>query len=355
MAQRVLLTGANGFIAQHILSQLLEAGHSVRAVVRSQAKADQLRGSFAKDVSLQKLDFALVPDITAPSAFDNALASKPPFDTVLHTASPFNYRQVTNNLEFLEPAQKGTVEILQGITRVAPTVKRVILTSSIASVMDFSAPKETNPAKIYTAEDWNPTTWEAALSAPVINTAYVASKKFAEKAAWDFIAQQNPGFDLVVINPTMVYGPLYDPAIFGSPQELNQSNFGLWNNFLRPGLSSSSPVPANTLHLYADVRDVARAHVLSVTTPEASGKRFIISADRISNQRIANIFRHALKDLKSRIPKGEPEKEALPEGSYGADSSPAKNILGLTFHSAEETFAQIAKQLLIIEERSSNN
>ncbi len=90
MARRVLLTGANGFIGQHILALFLEAGHSVRSVVRSQAKVDQLAQTFSAFASSSQPDFSIVPDITSPGAFDQALESDPPFDWVIHTASPFN-------------------------------------------------------------------------------------------------------------------------------------------------------------------------------------------------------------------------------------------------------------------------
>ncbi|KAL0939795.1 NAD-dependent epimerase dehydratase [Colletotrichum truncatum] len=349
MAHRILLTGANGFIAQHILTQLLEAGHSVRAVVRNQPKADQLLSTFASYPSTQ-LDTALVPDITTPGAFDAALASNRPFDAVLHTASPFNYRVVSSNLDFIDPAIKGTTEILSGIARVAPSVKRVVMTSSMAAVINWFLPKQTDPAKIYTEADWNPITWDEAVSTKVLNLAYGASKKFAEEAAWDFVAKKNPGFDLVIINPPMVYGPLADPNTYKSPQALNQSNFNLWRNFLDPGLTSASPVPPEGLHLYVDVRDVARAHVLSVVTPEAGGKRFVIGNGGVSNQKIANLFREALPKLADRIPEGEPDNAELPKGLFKVDSSLIQKVLGLKYTSIEDTFKQVAVQLAHIDE-----
>jgi nucleoside-diphosphate-sugar epimerase len=87
MAQRVLLTGANGFVGSHVLEQLLARGASVRAVVRSESKAAQVLADFPTAGS--KLDFGIVPDITTPGAFDEVVKSTPPFDTVIHTASPF--------------------------------------------------------------------------------------------------------------------------------------------------------------------------------------------------------------------------------------------------------------------------
>jgi nucleoside-diphosphate-sugar epimerase len=177
MAQRVLLTGANGFVGSHILDQLLSRGLSVRSIVRSQTKAQQVLSDFPNYGS--QLDFGIVPDITAPGAFDRVVQSTPPFDTVIHTASPFLYRVISDNREFLDPAIKGTVEILKSVKAHAPTVKRVVITSSCAAVIDFSAPAVTTPKKAYTEEDWNPTTWDGALTGTT-NNAYQASKKFAE-------------------------------------------------------------------------------------------------------------------------------------------------------------------------------
>ncbi|KAK6220216.1 nad dependent epimerase dehydratase [Colletotrichum tabaci] len=350
----ILLTGANGFVAQHILSQLLQAGHSVRAVVRTQSKADQLSTTFRAFTSAQ-FETHVVPDITAPSAFDEALTSSRPFDGVIHTASPFNYRAVSSNLEFLEPAVKGTTEILSSITRVAPSVKRVVLTSSMAAVINWGAPKETDPPKVYTDADWNPITWDGALATDSMNLAYSASKTFAEKTAWDFISNKKPGFDLVTINPPMVYGPYVDPAVYKTPEDLNQSNFNLWRNFLEPSLKSTSPLPPNGLHLYVDVRDMARAHVLALLKPEAGGKRFVIGGGGVSNQKIANIFRSTLPKLADRIPRGEPDKAELPKGVFTLDASPAREVLGLEFISPEDTFKQIAIQLAQVTESGNKS
>ncbi|OLN95251.1 putative NADPH-dependent methylglyoxal reductase GRP2-like protein 3 [Colletotrichum chlorophyti] len=351
MSHRVLITGANGFIAQHILSQFLQAGHSVRAVVRTQSSADRLRATFSSYVP-SKLDFALVPDITVPGAFDTALVAEPPFDIVLHTASPFDFRKGNSNADFLSPAINGTTEILRGIVRKAPSVKRVVVTSSTAAVMDPLAPPITDPPKIYTERDWFQISRQDAETTDHPVLPYVASKTLAERAAWDFVAAEKPGFDLVTVNPPIVYGPVYDLSLFKSPQELSQSNFMLYEGFFAPGLTADSPLPAMVMHIYVDVRDVARAHLLAVTKPEAGGNRFIVSPGGISTQRIANILREKLPGLQERIPRGDPENPALPEGIYGVDTSLAKNVLGLEYTEEEKTIGDIASQLIELEERA---
>lgn len=339
---RVLLTGANGFVGSHILSQLLNANFSVRAVVRSQSKADTVRGDFPSP----SLDFAIVPDITTPGAFDEALKSTPPFDAVIHTASPFLYRAVSSNREFLDPAIKGTTEILQGVQRVAASsVKRVIITSSFAAIGAFGQYDDAN--KVYTSADWTPTTLDAALATTDLGIAYRASKKFAEKAAWDFLATEKPAFDLVVLNPPMVYGPLRHTV--SQIGQLNESNARIYNLFIAPANTPETPMPPNGLPLYVDVRDLAHAHLRALRVPEAGNTRFLLSAGQVSSQQIADIVRAEVPELESRTPKGTPGAKGLPETAFTADASPAQKVIGITFRPMRETFSELARQLVEIE------
>ncbi|KAK1980529.1 NAD dependent epimerase/dehydratase [Colletotrichum cereale] len=352
MPQRVLVTGANGFIAQHILAQFLAAGHSVRAVVRGESSASKLRKTFAPHLASSQLDIALVPDMTAAGAFDAALASDPPFDVVLHTASPFDFRKGNSNADFLGPAVEGTTEILNGVTRAAPAVKRVVVTSSMAAMIDIFRPPVSDPPKVYGDGDWLEVSRRDAETTENPHLPYVASKSLAEKAAWAFVEERKPAFDLATVNPPMVYGPLLDASALGSPRDLNQSNYGLYETFFAPGLTSASPVPPAFLHLYVDVRDVARAHLLAATTPAAGGSRFVVSPGGISNQTIANVLREKFPELGGRIPKGDPADTALPEGIYGADASLAERVLGLGYRKPEDTFGDIAAQIVELEKRA---
>lgn len=65
--------------------------HSVVTTVRSQEKADKIKEAYP-DLGKDKLDFAIVKDIAKENAFDKAVISDPPFEAVLHTASPFHFR-----------------------------------------------------------------------------------------------------------------------------------------------------------------------------------------------------------------------------------------------------------------------
>jgi nucleoside-diphosphate-sugar epimerase len=87
-----------------------------------------------------------------------AVKSNPPFDYVLHTASPFHFNVQDPVKDFLDPAIKGTTGILKAIKAYSPTVKRVVVTSSFASIVN---PDQHPP--VYSEEHWNPVTWEQAL------------------------------------------------------------------------------------------------------------------------------------------------------------------------------------------------
>jgi nucleoside-diphosphate-sugar epimerase len=62
-----------------------------------------------------------------------------------------------------------------------------------------------NIRRVWTEDDWNPSTWEDGLKGN-ISTAYGVSKTYAEKAAWEFMETENPDFDLIALNPPGVFG-----------------------------------------------------------------------------------------------------------------------------------------------------
>ena len=83
----ISIEGGSGFIAAHVLDFLLEHGHSVVTTVRSQEKANKIKEAHL-NTPKSKLDFAIVEDIAQEGAFDKAVISDPPFEAVIHTASP---------------------------------------------------------------------------------------------------------------------------------------------------------------------------------------------------------------------------------------------------------------------------
>ena len=93
--------------------------------VRSTEKGQKILDNHPK-INKDKLDFVIVEDIAQPGAFDKAVQSKPPFDTIIHTASPFHFNVTDTKKDLLDPAVIGTTGILKSAQQYAPTVKRVV-------------------------------------------------------------------------------------------------------------------------------------------------------------------------------------------------------------------------------------
>ena len=93
--------------------------------VRSAEKGQKLLDNHPK-VSKDKLDFVIVEDIAKQEAFDKAVQANPPFETIIHTASPFHLNITDTKKDLLDPAVIGTTGILVSAKKHAPTVKRVV-------------------------------------------------------------------------------------------------------------------------------------------------------------------------------------------------------------------------------------
>lgn len=312
--------------------------YSVRAVVRSQEKVDAIRRHYA-NIPTSQLDFAIVPDMSVPSAFNRALQSPLPFDVVMHTASPFRFDRATSAHDFLDPAIKGTTEILAGIQCVArDTVKRVIVTSSYVAVGTFGP--SAVPGKIYTEDDWNLITLEQAEAAFATGSkgpAYLASKTFAERAAWAIKAQDKDAkWELVVLNPLIVYGPLAHGI--SNVSELGESAARIYRGFFADKAPGDELI-GDELPLYVDVRDLATAHVRAMLVVEAKNKRFNICAGDVRSQEIANVLRAEVPGAEARVTRGEPGNDTRPEHAARLDSRRAEAILGMKWRSKVETFS----------------
>jgi nucleoside-diphosphate-sugar epimerase len=96
----------------------------VRFTVRSEDKAQKLLAAHKEHKD--KLDYVLVPDIEQPGAFDEAVKSDPPFEGIVHIASPFHYNSTDHEKELIVPAVNGTLNILKAAKEFAPTVKRIV-------------------------------------------------------------------------------------------------------------------------------------------------------------------------------------------------------------------------------------
>lgn len=325
---RVFVTGCSGYIGAHILDSLLRRGHSVVAMVRSTEKAHEIKKVFP-GFNEHRLGFVVVPEIFVPDAFDQAIVADPPFEAVIHTASPVHVSSKDIKRDVLDPAINGTIGILHSIKKLAPSVRRVVLTSSFASILDPSLGHR--PGYIYSERDWNPVTAEEAVLNPV--TGYEASKTFAEKAAWDFVDKECPKFTLSTMCPPMVMGPIL-------PNKSGLASLGIGNQVIYKIANGQTQeqVPPNFLFCWVDVRDLALCHVLAIERNEAANRRFLIAEGIYSNREIAEIIEARLGQGSEVSGNGKPLGGDYPEsGVYGIDASKTKEVFDVEWRSLTES------------------
>ncbi|KAK8041121.1 hypothetical protein PG994_014128 [Apiospora phragmitis] len=325
---RILLTGGSGFIAAHILDTLLQRGHSVVTTVRSGIKGQRILDAYPENAG-STLDYVNVEDIEQPGAFDKAVISEPPFDFVIHTASPYHFKSQDNQKELLGPAVNGTIGLLESIVKNAPSVKRVVITSSSAAILDPS-----QPTKVYSEADWCPITKEQALLGPA--NGYRASKTFAKSStAMLSLGCIGNGPHGDVTRP-LVLGPVLHHL--DSLAQLNTSNQRIRD--LMTGAARDACPPTGN-HLFVDVRDLAMGHALAAERPDAAGRRFFMVGAASPTRRSPRSW----LPIATSHWQGAGAGDYPSQGSYGFDNSVSKRVLGMTYRPLRESVADAVTSL----------
>lgn len=236
----------------------------------------------------------------------------------------------------------GTTGILKAIARSAPSVRRVVITSSFAAILDKD--KVADPATTFTEASWNPVTLADIHASPA--DAYRASKKLAERAAWDFVSDggANPGFDLVTINPPMVFGPVVH--YLAGLDAINTSNERFVG--LVQGRWKEGGIPETGTYIWTDVRDVALAHVLAFEKPELGGKRLFVTSGFYCNHEILDVVRKNFPALKDQLPGEDVKGGELPaeDKLFKLDNSETTKALGIKWATIEKTTVDTINSLL---------
>ena len=254
----VLVTGATGYIATHVIQQLLLSGnYRVRGTIRSLKNEEKVK-------ALKEL----VPDAKYPLDLCEAeLLNKeswPPAvrdcKYVFHLASPFPPGAPKHADDVIRPAVDGTINVLTACAE-SGSVQKVVLTSSIAAIScGFIGHPKQKQGHVYTEEDWSP---------PEGCPPYERSKTLAEKAAWDFVKElpEEKKFEMAVVNPAMVIGPALTKSA--------GTSLGLIVGLLKgdvPGVPEVGSV-------LVDVRDVAKAEIAVMEKPDSNGNRYALVAE----------------------------------------------------------------------------
>lgn len=333
----VLVSGASGFVAAHTVQQLIQRGYNVVGTVRSVEK-----GEYIKKISgnPDKFSYEIVKDIAADGAFDEFVKNHPEATVFLHTASPFHFNVTNVENDLLQPAIRGTKSALQSIKDHGPNIKRVVVTSSYAAMASFEM--DNTPGEVRDETSWNNITWEQSLENPVAG--YYGSKTFAEKAAWDFVREQNPDFVLTVVNPVYVFGP--QPTDDFDTLKLNTSS-AIINNITKV-TKTEDVYPVNAMAV--DVRDVAKAHIVAFEKEEAKNERLFLTTGPFTQQVLLDVLHKKFPKQSENVPVGTPgsEKEEIAKRAT-ANNDKTLKILGFSLISVEQTIADSIEQIFKVE------
>ncbi|KAK9913028.1 hypothetical protein M0R45_036855 [Rubus argutus] len=245
----VCVTGGSGYIASWLVKLLLQQGYTVKATVRDPNDPKKAQHLLSLDGAKERLHL-FKADLLEEGSFDPVVDG---CHGVFHMASPVSQSSTEPQAELIEPAVKGTLNVLKSCAKF-PTVKRVVLTSSMAAVM--------LTGKSLTSDDVIDETW---FSDPLLcekyKLWYILSKTLAEEAAWKF-SKEN-GIDMVSMNPGFVIGPPLQPTLNLTLEVIEK-------------LVTGKPLPVSNLG-FIDVRDVASAHIQAFELPSASGRYCLVN------------------------------------------------------------------------------
>jgi dihydroflavonol-4-reductase len=262
--EKVLVTGATGFIGLHCIKRLLDRGYSVNGTLRSQDRQTEVVDSLERNNTPTRHLSLFEVDLNRDSGWDSAIRD---CNYVVHVASPFVLTDEDEDF-FVKPAVEGVQRALKFSKK--HNVKKVILTSSFAAIHETLNDRQES----FNEEDWsNP-------NKPGISF-YAKSKTMAELAAWEFMEMEKPDFSLTVINPVLVMGPSLTKDI------------GTSNSLVKNMINGSVPGTPKIHIGIVDVRDVASAHILAIESSGANGERIIVSEKELWVHEVAAILRDA--------------------------------------------------------------
>ncbi len=316
MSEKVLLTGISGFIAKHVAIELLNSGYEVLGTVRDINSIEKTKKTLEENnASTKYLSFAEL-DLLKDDGWDKAAEG---CKYIIHVASPFPLK-VSNDRESLTPAAKdGTLRVLNA--GINAKVEHIVKTSSIVCM--YRKPNRTN-TYTFGENDWTDIEWDK-------TTDYFVSKTRAEKAAWELMESKGIKNKLTCINPGFVLGDFLNEKSCTSMEYIKQL------------LQGKYPAAPKFSVMISHVKDIAKAHVLSLNNKKAEGRRLIVGSGTRSILELSKIMAENIPSHSKKLPKKELPNFMVKLISY-VDSS-AKNLvpdLGLKM----ETDTKYAEEIL---------
>ena len=237
----IFVTGGTGFIGSYIIKNLIEKGHTVRAIRRS-AKLP----FYIPDNILNKVEW-LEGDVLDVVSLNDAMKG---VDAVIHSAAIVSFSKTERHLMYHVNVE-GTTNVVNAA--IENKVRRFLHISSVAALGRTTKTETVTEQK----------KWEENKN----NTHYAISKHFSELQVWRGFAE---GLEGVVINPSTVLG-------YG---DWHQSSCAIFKNAYNEFSWYTKGING-----FVGVEDVAEAAVQLVLS-DINQKKFIVNAENRSFQQL---------------------------------------------------------------------
>ncbi|KAI1493638.1 hypothetical protein F5X96DRAFT_151925 [Biscogniauxia mediterranea] len=274
----VLVTGANGLIASHVVDQLLAAGYRVRGTVRDLSRCSWLEPFFANRHGEGRLELVEVSDFAAAGAWDAAVKGVAGVAAVAGGDS-LAAQDVDKSVE---DAFSSIASLLEA-AKAEPTVKSFVYTSSAWSAWMPDASKKVK----LTEWSWNEDAVRIARSdvSPQEKgiTPFMAIRTLLEQRIWDWIKREKPSYTFNAILPDTVIGEVLNPQEQGFPSTCGMVKW-LWDGTHLDFLSQMQP------QYHIDTHDTGLLYVAALVTPGVNGERLYGFGHRYSWPRVEQIL-----------------------------------------------------------------
>ncbi|MCJ1248460.1 hypothetical protein MMC30_005678 [Trapelia coarctata] len=335
----ILITGATGLIGIKSLHLALKAGYSVRAAVRSQAKAGAVLATpTVRAINPgSRLSFIIVPDILAENAYDEAVKG---VKYIFHIASPLikgeGLTEDQYETNFIQPALKGTTGILNSAYK-NPGIKRIVISSSEVAII---------PWEEFISKEVD-TVFDDQYEIPVPNgpyhnmfEAYAAGKVRALLTIKQFVAEKHPEWDVINILPSFTIGD--NELVTEADQLADGTNAAA----LAPVLGKDSGwgrVPSTSVH----VEDIGKLHVLALDPKIAGGQSFLAVSEGERGTRWEEALDIVRRNFPEAVAKGVlPNNGPIATKRTKVDSSRTERVFGIKLQGFEEQVKSVVGQYL---------
>ncbi len=248
---RIFLTGGTGFIGQHCIQRLAQAGHELVCLIRPGSEARLHKSGILKDLPPR---FTILPgDVNDRAALQKGMAG---CDALIHLANVYSM-WLPDPAEFERVNVEGTRNVLEAALEAG--IRKVIYVSTVAV---YGRPAE------------RPFT-ETSAPGPRLFSAYARSKAAADGIAWQLYRER--GLPLVALYPGIVLGPGDD-----KPSGV----------YIRDFINGKIPTPIfrRSVETYVGVEDAAECILRALEKPDNLGEKYLVGNERLTGMQYARLI-----------------------------------------------------------------